>query len=97
MSAEQLIPSGAVPKNGPISHQRYISHNPVLAACSLLLLFIILYFVVYNLKCFEKKSPMPEKEVPPVWKEAKYEDHKCNICEQYGAVIETYCRHYFHL
>ena len=40
---------------------------------------------------------MPEKEVPPIWKQAKYEDHKCNVCEQYGAVIETYCRHYFHI
>ena len=97
MSAKQSVPPGTVPKNGSIPHLRYLSHYQVLAACSLLLLLIILYFVVYNIKCFEKKAPMPEKEVPPIWKQAKYEDHKCNVCEQYGAVIETYCRHYFHI
>lgn len=36
-------------------------------------------------------------EKPPTWKQAKYEDHKCEICEQYGAIVETYCKHYFHL
>jgi hypothetical protein len=53
--------------------------------------------MVYALKCFEKKEILPVLDATPVWKQAKYEDHKCNLCEQYGAVVETYCKHYFHL
>jgi hypothetical protein len=58
---------------------------------------VVVYFVVRRLGCCDPRDPFLLIRFNVKWRPAVYEDTKCGVCHTYGSMLETPCRHSFHV